>query len=275
MESKPTVAKLPDDQVGYKQIKGIEDYNKTVKCTYFLIVLFEEGSGIHYIDDAEFPIRKNQLHFLFPGQHHHWETGPETFAHKIVVGKKIYESFSDTDEFLFIRNNLNPVLKLSDTVFSVVDSEISCIKTELESLISGDKEWIKIIQLRMDILAAIMRREAEGYLTDHIFPRLDPVIKQFSNLVRQHYSEEKFPSWYARQLSISSNYLNILCQKNLKVTATEMIHLKIMQEAKRLLRFSKRGVKEISFDLGFENLSGFSAFFKKKSGFTPTEYRDT
>lgn len=79
---------LKDDQGRYKQIKGIENYNKTTKCTYFLVVLFIKGSGIHYIDEVPYPIAEKQLHFLFPGQHHHWVTGPETLAHKIVVGKR-------------------------------------------------------------------------------------------------------------------------------------------------------------------------------------------
>ncbi|NML23531.1 AraC family transcriptional regulator [Pseudoflavitalea sp. G-6-1-2] len=68
--------------------------------------------------------------------------------------------------------------------------------------------------------------------------------------------------------------MNTLCRKHLNITATDMIHQKIMQEAKAQLRYSDKSVKEITFDLGFENISGFSTFFKKKSGFSPSEYRD-
>lgn len=264
--------KLPDDEVAYKQINGIENYNKTKKCTYFLVILFSEGSGIHYIDDMEFPIGKNQLHFLFPGQHHHWVTGPETFAHKIVVGQKIFESFSNSDEFNFIRHNLNPVFKLSDMIFQIVNTEIESIERDLQVL-GKDESWKKIIQLRMDILASMMRRETEGYVKNTLLHRSNPIVKKYWGFIAQNYIEQRSIRWYAEKLAVTPNYLNILCKKHLNMTATDMIHSKIMQEAKNQLRYSEDPIKTISSNLGFENSAGFSAFFKKKSNFTPTEYR--
>ncbi len=53
-----------------------------------------------------------------------------------------------------------------------------------------------------------------------------------------------------------------------------MLNQRLMQEAKNQLRFSEKTVKEITFELGFESVSMFSTFFKKKSGFSPTEYRN-
>ncbi|WBV61247.1 helix-turn-helix transcriptional regulator [Chryseobacterium camelliae] len=272
METNIPAPKLPDDSVAYKQIKGVDDYNKTIKCTYFLVVLFTEGSGIHYIDDAEFPIAKNQLHFLFPGQHHHWVTGPETFAHKVVVGKKIFETFSSSDEFHFIKHNLNPVFKLSNNIFQSVNTEMESIKRDLE-VFEEDMSWKKIIQVRMDLLASMMKREAEAYIKNDLLAKSNPVIKKFWDLVNQHYFEHKIPKWYADRLAVTPNYLNILCKRNLNITASDLIHQRIMQEAKNQLRFSEKSVKEITADLGFQNVSGFSAFFKKKSSFSPTEYR--
>ncbi|MBZ4191908.1 helix-turn-helix domain-containing protein [Niabella beijingensis] len=272
MEANKPAVKLADDEVTYKQIKGVDNYNKTIRCTYFLVVLFTEGSGIHYIDDTAFPIGRNQLHFLFPGQHHHWETGPETLAQKIVVGKKVFENFSSTDEFHFIRHNLNPVFKLSDTVFDAVNNEMESIERDLQTL-AADQAWKNILLLRMDILASMMKREAEGYIKNTLLTRSNPAVRDFWNLINQHYTVQKTPKWYAEQLCVTPNYLNILCRKHMNTTATDMIHQRIMQESKNLLRFSDRTIKEIAFDIGFETMSGFSAFFKKKSGFSPTEYR--
>ncbi|HEX7757628.1 MAG TPA: helix-turn-helix domain-containing protein [Niabella sp.] len=273
MEINKPAVKLADDQVTYQQITGTDHYNKTLKCTYFLVVLFREGSGIHYIDDAAFPIGKNQLHFLFPGQHHHWVTGPETVAHKIVVGKKLFESFSSLDEFHFIRYNLKPVFRLSDPVFRSVNSEMENIGHDLE-IAGADASWKKIIQLRMDLIATMMKREAENYIRNTLLVKSNPTVKKFWELINRHYKKQKRPNWYADQLAVTPYYLNKLCRLHLNITATDMIHQKIMQEAKQQLRFSDKSVKEITFDLGFDELSNFSSFFKKKSGFRPTEYRE-
>lgn len=271
-EIKPTLPKLTEDLVVYRPIRGIDNYNKTTKCTYFLIVLFVKGSGTHYIDEAEFPIADNQLHFLFPGQHHHWVTGEETIAHKIVVGQKIFESFSSTDEFSFMKHNLNPVFKLSNVMFHQVNSEMENIKRDLE-LLNEDGSWKKIVQLRMDILASMMRHEAESYIKDTLLPKGNAIVKRYWSLINEHYIEHKSVTWYAGKLAVTPNYLNILCKKHLNMTATDMIHYKIMQEAKKQLRFSQDPIKNIASNLGFETMGAFSSFFKKKSSFSPTEYR--
>jgi len=271
MKETGPVARLADDAVAYKQIIGIDDYNKTLRCTYFLVVLFTEGSGTHYIDDREYAIGGKQLHFLYPGQHHHWVTGPETFAHKVVVGKRVFELFSGTDEFQFMKHNLPPVFRLSDPVFEAVTVEMECIERDLR-LLEGDDSWKKILQLRMDLLASMMKRQSEGLIKE-VLLNSNPVVTKFWDLVTLHFQEQKNLGWYAGRLAITSNYLNILCRRHLNVKATELIQQKMVQEAKSKLRYSDNSVKEIAFYLGFRNVSAFSSFFKKKTGFSPSDYR--
>ncbi|MNK07196.1 HTH-type transcriptional regulator ChbR [compost metagenome] len=264
---------LADDGVVYDVIEGENSFNKTTKCTYFLIVLFLDGSGIHYIDGKQHPIGKNQLHFLFPGQHHHWETGPETVAQKITVGKLIFEEFSSIEEFRFIRHNLPPVFKIDSMIFDAVDHEMKGIKSALE-LFDFNKGWHKLVLKRMDSLSTLMKYEAERYIDASLSAKLNPIVKNFWNLINTHYTEQRTTSWYADQLSISANYLNVLCQKNLNISASEMINQRIMQEAKQQLRFTDKIIKEIAFDLGFKSISTFSVFFKKQSGYSPINYRE-
>jgi len=269
MKDKLTLAK---DHVAYKQIQGIENYDKTINCSNFLIVMFLEGSGIHYVNEEPFPILKNQLHFLFPGFRHHWVTGPETIAHKVVVGKKLFESFSSIDEFYFIKNNLSPVFRLSSTEVQAISLEIESIKREL-SLSRKNNRWQKVIRLRMDILASIIKLQAEEYGKNTLQDVANPVIANFWKLIENNYTEQKLPRWYANKLGVTPNYLNMLCQKHMNTTATLMIRQRVMQEAKNLLKFSNKTIKEITYFLGFEGMPSFSTFFKKNCGFTPTEYR--
>ncbi len=271
-ERNTPTTKLADDAVAYKQIQGIDNYNKMTGCTYFLVVLFVNGSGIHYIDGKEFPIQNKQLHFLFPGQHHHWVTGPETFAHKVVVGKKLYETFSSIDEFNFIRHNLNPVFTLSNELSDIVEAEMKGFSRDLQ-LHSEDNSIKKIAQLRIDILAFMMKMQAENYIKDNLLSQSNTIVKKYMELLNNHFMFQKMISWYADKLAVTPNYLNILCRKHTNMTATDMLHYKIMQEAKQQLRFSNASIKVITSNLGFENIGSFSAFFKKKTNFSPTEYR--
>ena len=74
-------------------------------------------------------------------------------------------------------------------------------------------------------------------------------------------------------MNLSPKRLNEITRKMLGKTITQLIHDRILLEAKRELIFSGRSIKEISYELGFEDPAYFSRFFKKQSGFSPTHFR--
>jgi len=57
-------------------------------------------------------------------------------------------------------------------------------------------------------------------------------------------------------------------------TAKEYIQSRIIVGAKRMLYFSDSSIKEIAFELGFQEPSNFNAFFKKCTGLSPGEFRN-
>ena len=261
-----------DDDVIYHSFKGSTIYNKSEHCTYFSIVLFSRGAGIHYIAGQGYPIRDKQLHFLFPGQVHSWETGPGTTAQQISVGKKIFDDLSSIDEFRFIQHNLTPLFRISERLFDVVEQEMEAVARVI-CLLSLGKEWQDILYKKVNILTSLFKIESEKYIDDNLLKKMHPTVRDFWNLINQYFIEQRSTSWYASQLHISTNYLNILCKRNLKITPSEMILQRVMQEAKQRLQYSDKIVKEIAFDLGFKSLSSFSNFFKKRTGISPLLYR--
>ncbi len=78
---------------------------------------------------------------------------------------------------------------------------------------------------------------------------------------------------YAERLAVHVNYLNKRLKESTGKTTTELISDRIIQEAKILLKQTKWNVSEISHALGFEEIAHFSNFFKRKTSFTPLEFR--
>jgi AraC-like DNA-binding protein len=58
-------------------------------------------------------------------------------------------------------------------------------------------------------------------------------------------------------------------------TAGDIIRDRIAVEAKRLLTNAEMDVKEIAYDLNFEDPSYFTRFFRKNVGTTPEQFRKT
>jgi AraC-like DNA-binding protein len=48
-----------------------------------------------------------------------------------------------------------------------------------------------------------------------------------------------------------------------------------MLEAKRLLIYSTKRIKEIAYEVGFEDIQTFSRFFKRNEGISPSKYKET
>ncbi len=53
----------------------------------------------------------------------------------------------------------------------------------------------------------------------------------------------------------------------------EVVHDRLLQEARRLLRFSTTPVGELSYQLGFADPAYFSRFFTRRVGMTPSQFR--
>lgn len=101
----------------------------------------------------------------------------------------------------------------------------------------------------------------------------DDKIRSFEMLVDNYYAQQRYPSFYAGQLNISINYLNRICREKREASCGTIIRGRILLEAERLLYHTFKTVKEIAFELGFENVPYFSTFFKANKGMSPEEYR--
>lgn len=80
---------------------------------------------------------------------------------------------------------------------------------------------------------------------------------------------------YAKRLSVSSNHLNKAVKSATGNTASALFNKIKLLEARYLLMLSENTIGEIAIQLGFEDTSYFSRFFKKHLGASPSEYRRT
>jgi AraC family transcriptional activator of pobA len=100
------------------------------------------------------------------------------------------------------------------------------------------------------------------------------LIRKFNLLVETHFKEEHSVSFYAQQLFKSPKTLSNLFAIYNNKTPSQVIQERILIEAKRLLSYTSKTVKQITFELGFEDVSYFSNFFKKHTSLSPVEFRN-
>lgn len=253
----------------YNELHGERHIHKPHKHDFFIIVLFEQASGVHNIDFRDYTIGNHQVHILFPGQVHKWSIAPGTTGYQLMIDKVFFERFSTYFRFSFANYINHPVIPLPPDDFNLLKYEFDAIKTELEA----EHSLQDLISARAAVIAAIVSKTAENIFTDTKIFQSHPRLAKFNMLIDRFFREEKGVGFYAAKLNISANYLNILCRKNLDVSATGLIQQRVLLEAKRLLQGTDLSIKEIAFELGFIDHAYFSNFFKAQTGITPTEFK--
>ena len=100
------------------------------------------------------------------------------------------------------------------------------------------------------------------------------VIRKFNLLVEANYRTEHSVSYYAQQMHKSPKTLSNLFAIYNHKTPSQVIQERILIEARRLLSYTDQPVKQIAYELGFEDISYFSNFFKKHIRLSPVDFRN-
>ncbi|MEQ1664596.1 MAG: helix-turn-helix domain-containing protein [Bdellovibrionales bacterium] len=179
----------------------------------------------------------------------------------------------------FLRNSI-----LFNDLFSVSQIQIqkqSKLFTDLLHQMTGELQNIKdnsqsdILQnlLHNFLLHSERERRKQNFTEIKKDANLDYVML-FKDLLETGYKKQKQVNYYAREIIITEKRLNQATTKVLGKSPKEIIDDRIMLEAKRILAHTTVTVKEIGYDLGFEEPTNFIKYFKKHSQFTPTEFRE-
>jgi YesN/AraC family two-component response regulator len=101
------------------------------------------------------------------------------------------------------------------------------------------------------------------------------ILESLRLSIERDYRTKHSASDYADTLNISAKALAKIAKKHFNKTITELISDRIIIEAKRELYLSNKTIKEIAYELGYEDEYYFSRFFKKNTDVSPQMYRDT
>ncbi|MGJ1436973.1 helix-turn-helix domain-containing protein [Sphingobacterium multivorum] len=258
------------DELLFNELHGERLIDKPHKHDFFIINLFDKASGVHTIDSIDHIIKDHQVHVLFPGQMHKWHVYAGTIGYQLMIERSFFEHFAPFFRFSFTNYQNHPVIDLTADAFAQLHYEFESVKQELKR----ENSLIPLITARAGVIAAIVSREAESTFTEFKVYQSVPRLAKFNMLIDEFFREQKLVAFYAEKLHISPNYLNILCKKHLKISATQLIHQRISIEAKRLLQSTERSIKEIAFELGFADQAYFSNFFKQQTGASPSDFRE-
>jgi AraC-like DNA-binding protein len=260
------IASIPKESVFYiGTFEGTEgaDVDWPHRHDFYSLVWFTKSSGINVIDFEEYEIKSDRLFFMYPKQVHNWSYSNESKGYTLVFDKHFTKEFQ---------------LELMKVpFFDLKPSNIKLLKPIFENLIEesklNDNLGEKSIISGVNYLLLHLTRIASSLKS---YDKIKPTIMlEFSKLVTETISKNFTVKEYADQLNITVEKLNELCKETYGQNPKNIILEKKITEAKRLLYFTDLSIKEIAFQLGFEDSSYFSRIFKLKTNLSPSNFKST
>jgi len=246
---------------------------------FYEIIWFEEGEGIQTIDFQDYEVRPNTIFFLSPGMIHHFDHNANYKGVSIKLCSDIMRSDEKSNNILLKYNFFHA---FNDTPCFHIDDETAAeLRLVLREM---EKEIICTDMLgNEDIMRALLRiflvkvqrhgiREGEYHL-DTLKPSHRLFIS-FRRMVEKEYARMHTVQEYADQLHVAVRTLNKSVNECSSMSPLSFINQRILLEAKRLVRYSNLMIKEIAFELGFDDPSYFVKFFKRQTGYLPLEFRE-
>lgn len=140
-----------------------------------------------------------------------------------------------------------------------------------------EKDEIQGAMLRMllvRLIITITRMAKEKVLPSSVpdVVKFD-LVRQYNLLVERFYKKEHEVKFYAARLFKSPKTLANTFAKFESRSPLQVIHDRLMMEARRLLTNTGMPVKQIAAELGFEDAGHFTRFFKKNCGVSPTDFK--
>ncbi len=251
------------------------------RLNYYSLIWIQQGKGSAKVDFHAYDFTPNQLFCLVPYQPFMFETkGPITGVvlnfHPDFFCIHKHQHEVACNGVLFNNIYQPPYVHVDEVAAAAFSLLIGQIKTEMQNPALAQYEllvsYLKIFLITASRLKTQQQPEAQKAVADAKEPF---ILQNLKDAIEQHFKTKHAPSAYADLLHMTPKALAKITKSYFNKTLTDLISERIIIEAKRELYLTNKPVKEIAYELGYDDEHYFSRFFKNNADVSPQLYRDT
>ncbi len=248
---------------------------------YYSLIWVQEGNGKVKADFAEYDFEANTLFAFSPYQPYMISAKEPVKGIAIYFHSDFFCIFKHHKEVScngVLYNNIYnpPFVKVdgqSGATFQMLSEQI---KNEMQNTDLAQYEllvsYLKIFLITAARLKTQQQPEAAEVLKDQKEPF---ILQKLKDAIEENFKTKHSPADYAELLYITPKALAKITKTHFNKTLSSLINERIIIEAKRELYLSDKTVKEIAYELGYDDEYYFSRFFKVNADVSPQLYRET
>lgn len=266
-----------------REIYSCRNYMSPNRREFYKVLLITGGGkGIYTIGVNSYYIDRPTLLFIHPNDIISWKNLSENAGGFYCLFKK--EIFAAYPELKMSIEKFNLFVDKHRSVITLSEEQASLV---YECFLNMQKEERSGKALNIDVILTWLRLIILEGIRAEDFTRPDMVSREFEYLYRffelleretAHINYDipiriKTVKEFAANLGVHPNYLNRLVKKGTGQSVSIHITSRLLEEAKILLLRTEWSFHQIGYSLGFEDQSNFTAFFKRNTGITPSNFQ--
>ena len=256
----------------------LSSVNRDVFRPYIKVLLLPKGYTLS-VDFNHYQTTQHTLFFINSNQYLDVAEASSDKANMIFYNQdfycvQIHDAEVACDGLLF--NNIFEIPKvvLSDSEAQITLNVFTAIQDELSARDDSSEEMIRIYLKQLIINATRAWKKQNLHTTSNHEPKEEEnLFRNFSRLVEIHFRTKHSVSEYADLLRIAPKTLSARLNKLKLENPNEIIKNRIVLEAKRLLLYTDLSIKEIGYQLGYDDPPYFNRIFSQKAGCTPAAFK--
>ncbi len=247
---------------------------------YFEISLVESGSGQYTVGDTLHPMKEGDV-FVFACNEHHSITTVDNsgltllnlhFDPRYLWGYSA-DSLSEESINLCFTHNQAFTNRINAEKAEKIRNLLLSIKQEF---LLGEKEYRLTVKSLLNLILIHLIRDFD-YIGNSLPISRDRLhsIRRVIKHIDNHLTEELTLSELSEIAGMSANYFSSLFHQVSGITLWDYISSKRIDLSLKLLKEDDRNILETALSCGFNNTANFNKAFKKATGLTPSEYRNS
>ena len=246
------------------------------RCSFYHIIWVQKGTAIHHVDFTPVLLEPNSILFIGKETVHWFDKSAGYVGWLILFTDDFFSSTPDDIRFLRGTPIFNGPPDASHIHIKPAGSPFSELLKQMieEQQQVVDHRQRPILKNLLYNFLLFAEREIKKEKPEPVGQLLESEhMLLFRDLLEIYFRKEKSVSFYIKNLNITEKKLNYATSKVAGRTPKEIIDARVLLEAKRSLAFAYQSIKEICFELGFDEPTNFIKFFRRHTGKTPMEYR--
>lgn len=248
---------------------------------YFSLIWVQAGNGKVKADFTEYDFVANSLFAFSPYQPYMFAATKSIKGTAICFHPEffcIHKHHKEVSCNGVLYNNIYnpPFVKVDNAAATTLQMLCEQIKTEMQNTELAQHEllvsYLKIFLITASRLKVQQQAQAAEAIKDNKEPF---ILQKLRDAIEENFKTKHSPSDYAAMLYITPKALAKITKTHFNKTLSSLINERIIIEAKRELYLTDKTVKEIAYELGYEDEYYFSRFFKVNADVSPQLYRDT